>query len=74
MFPTRSLPDQRRATLRAAGFAATLLLAVALPFELERPLLPLGPLVLTTVEVLLAAVLALALVAGPVTSLSLIHI
>jgi hypothetical protein len=38
-----------------------------LPFELERPLLPLGPLVLTNVEVLLAAVLALALVAGPVT-------
>ena len=67
MFPTRSLPDQRRATLRAAGFAALLSLAAMLPFELERPLLPLGPLVLTNVEVLLAAVLALALVAGPVT-------
>jgi len=65
MFPTRSLPDERRATLRAAGFAALLLLAAVLPFELERPLLPLGPLVLTNVELLLAAVLALALVAGP---------
>ena len=66
MLPTPSLPNQRRASLRAAGFAATLLLAVMLPFELERPLLPLGPLVLTNVEMLLAAVLALALVAGPV--------
>jgi hypothetical protein len=66
MLPTHSLPDERRAALRAAGFAAVLLLAVMLPFELERPLLPVGPLVLTNVEVLLAAVLALALLAGPV--------
>ena len=65
MLPTHSLPDQRRASLRAAGFVAALLLAAVLPFELERPLLPLGPLVLTNVEVLLAAILALALVAGP---------
>ena len=66
MFPTHSQPDERHATLRAAGFAAALLLAAVLPFELERPLLPLGPLVLTNVEVLLAGVLALALLAGPV--------
>jgi hypothetical protein len=66
MFPTLSLSSQRQTTLRNAGFAAALLLAAVLPFELERPLLPLGPLVLTNVEVLLAAVLALALVAGPV--------
>ena len=50
MFPTLSLPSERQATLRAAGFAAALLLAAVLPFELERPLLPLGPLVLTNVE------------------------
>ena len=68
MFPTLSLPSERQATLRAAGFAAALLLAAVLPFELERPLLPLGPLVLTNVEALLAVVLALALVAGPVDS------
>ena len=66
MFPTLSLPDERHETLRAAGFAALLLLAALLPFELERPLLPLGPLVLTNVEVLLGAVLVVALVAGPV--------
>ena len=63
MFPILSLPDERHGTLRSAGFAALLSLAAMLPFELERPLLPLGLLVLTNVEVLLAAVL-----------LSLIHI
>jgi len=63
---TQFLPEARRPTARRAGFVALLLLAVALPFELERPWLPLGPLALTNVELLLAAVLGLAAVAGPV--------
>lgn len=65
MPPTPFLPETRRQSARAAGFVALLLLAVALPFELERPWLPLGPLALTNVELLLAAVLGLALIAGP---------
>ena len=67
MPPTRFLPEARRHNARDAGFVALLLLAVALPFELERPWLPLGPLALTNVELLLAAVLGLALIAGPTT-------
>jgi len=54
-----------RNRLRTAGYAALLLLAASLPFELERPLLPLGPIVLTNVECALLAVLGLALAAGP---------
>lgn len=54
-----------RERFRPAGFAALLLLAASLPFELERPVLPLGPIVLTNVEVVLLAVLGLALLAGP---------
>ncbi len=65
MPPTPFLPEARRQNARDAGFIALLLLAAALPFELERPWLPLGPLALTNVELLLAAVLGLALLAGP---------
>ena len=65
MAPIPFLPEPRRQSARAAGYVALLLLAVALPFELERPLLPLGPLALTNVELLLAVVLGLALLAGP---------
>ncbi|WP_374688156.1 O-antigen ligase family protein [Promineifilum sp.] len=54
-----------RARFRNLGFAALLLLAFSLPFELETPWLRLGPLVLTNVEIILATVLALALLAGP---------
>jgi len=54
-----------RARFRNLGFVALLLLAFSLPFELETPWLRLGPLVLTNVEIVLAAVLALALLAGP---------
>lgn len=63
---TQFLPEARRQNARDAGFIALLLLAVTLPFELERPWLPLGPLALTNVELLLTAVLGLALIAGPV--------
>lgn len=62
---TQFLPEAQRQTARAAGFVALLLLAAVLPFEMERPWLPLGPLALTNVELLLAAVLGLALIAGP---------
>jgi hypothetical protein len=65
MPPTPFLPEARRQNARDAGFVALLLLAAALPFELERPWLPLGPLALTNVELLLVAVLGLALLAGP---------
>lgn len=54
-----------RARFRNLGFAALLLLAFSLPFELETPWLRLGPLILTNVEIALAAVLVLALLAGP---------
>lgn len=65
MRPTPFLPEAQRQNARDAGFVALLLLAAALPFELERPWLPLGPLALTNVELLLVAVLGLALLAGP---------
>ncbi len=57
-----------RSYARQAGFIALLILALTLPFELETPWLRLGPLVLTNVELVAAAVLALALLAGPAAS------
>jgi hypothetical protein len=54
-----------RARFRNTGFAALLLLAFSLPFELETPWLRLGPLVLTNVEIVLAVVVVLAFAAGP---------
>lgn len=50
-------------TLRPVGFWLLLLLALSLPFELDAPLLRLGPLAVTNVELVLAAIL---LVAGVV--------
>ncbi|MBP8001649.1 MAG: O-antigen ligase family protein [Chloroflexi bacterium] len=46
-------------SLRRWRFIALLLLAFSLPFELDRPLLTVGPLAITNVEVLLALTIAL---------------
>lgn len=54
-----------RLSLRQMGFVVLLVLAVSLPFEMERPLLTVGPLVVTNVELLLGLVLLLAAVALP---------
>lgn len=53
------------ARLRIArlGFYCLVLLAATLPFELDRPLLALGPLAMTNTELLLGLVLAAAVVA-----------
>lgn len=54
-----------RLSLRQMGFVVLLILAASLPFEMERPLLAVGPLVVTNVELLLGLVLLLAAVALP---------
>lgn len=46
--------------LRQVGFWLLLLLALSLPFELDAPLLRVGPLAFTNVEILLGAVLLVA--------------
>ena len=47
-------------SIRRGAFPALALLALSLPFELDAPLLQLGPLAITNVEVLLGAFLGLA--------------
>jgi hypothetical protein len=54
-----------RLAFRQVGFVALLMLALSLPFEFERPLLSVGPLAITNVELLLGAVLLAAAVALP---------
>lgn len=63
MFPR--LLDRIRPQARTAGFAGLVVLSLTLPFELEAPLLSLGPLVFTNVELVLVLVLILTALAGP---------
>ncbi|MCB9009105.1 MAG: hypothetical protein H6656_17395 [Ardenticatenaceae bacterium] len=51
-----------QSTPRQIGYALLLLLALTLPFELDRPLLAVGPLAVTNLELLLGLILLAALV------------
>lgn len=57
-----------RLAFRQAGLVALLILAFSLPYELERPLLSIGPLAFTNVELLLGIVLLAAVIAFPTQS------